>query len=313
MSNMKAVRIHTYGSTDVLKYEDVSRPVPGEGELLIRVHATSINPFDVAVRSGYVVNFFNHTLPLILGTDVSGVVEEMGPGTNTFSPGDAVYTRAGVFRDGAYAEYVVAAAVDVAKKPSSLDHIHAAALPHVTLAAWEALFVQSNLSEGQTVLIHGAAGGVGHIAVQLAKWRGANVICTASNNIELLDGLDVDEAINYSKTAFEDVVENVDIVLDTVGGETLERSWSTLKSGGTLVSLLEQPSAETAEAHGVTPAMVISNPPIAETLNKVTQLVDEGKIKPFVSTVLPLSEVKKAHQMIETKHTRGKIILKVAE
>ena len=313
MSNMKAVRIHSYGGSEVLKYEDVPRPVPEEGEMLIRVHATSINPFDVAVRSGYVVNYFNHTLPLILGTDVSGVVEEMGPNTNTFSPGDAVYTRAGVYRDGAYAEYVVAAAADVTKKPSSLDHIHAAALPHVTLAAWEALFVQSNLSEGQTVLIHGAAGGVGHIAVQLAKWRGANVICTASDNIDLFDRLDVDEAINYSKTAFEDVVKNVDLVLDTIGGDTLERSWSTLKSGGTLVSLLEQPSAETSEAYGVKSSMVVSNPPIAETLDKVSQLVDEGEIKPIVSSVLSLNEVKKAHQMIETKHTRGKIVLNVAE
>ena len=312
MADMKAVRIHTYGGSDVLTYEDVPRPSPGEGEILIRVHATSINPFDVALRSGYMVNYFNHSLPLIIGTDVSGTVEELGPNTNTFSPGDAVYTRTGIIKDGAYAEYAVVAASDVVEKPSSLDHIHAAALPHVTLTAWEALFVQANLTEGHTVLIHGAAGGVGHIAVQLAKWRGAKVIGTASNNIDLCDDLGVDQAINYSTDAFEDLVRDVDVVLDTVGGETQQRSWSTLKPGGTLVSTLEQPQAEIAESHGVKAAMVYSNPPIGETLKIVSRLIDDGVLNSVVSTVLPLSEAKKGHQLIDTIHARGKLVLQAA-
>jgi len=312
MSDMKAVRIHFYGSTDVLAYEDAPRPVPGEGEILIRVHATSINPFDVALRSGYLVGHFDHTLPLILGIDVSGVVEQTGPNTNSFSPGDAVFTKTGVFRDGAYAEFVVVPAADVVEKPPSLDHHHAAALPHVTIVAWGALFDQGNLQAGQTVLIHGASGGVGHMAVQLAKWRGAHVIATASENIDLLDSLGVDHAINYTEAAFEDHVHDIDLVLDTIGGETLQRSWGTLKPGGTLVSLLEQPQQEIAEEYGVNPAMLWSHPPTGETLNTVSQLVAEEIIKPVVSTILPLEEIKRGHQIIETKHARGKIVLQVA-
>ena len=311
MSNMKAVRIHTYGDSGVLKYEDAPRPVPGEGEMLIRVQATSVNPFDIAVRSGYMTGFFKHTLPLILGTDVSGVVEELGPGANSFSPGDLVYTRAGVYRDGAYAEFALAASAEVAAKPPSLDHAHAAALPHVALTAWQALFVLADLQEGQTVLIHGAAGGVGHIAVQLAKWRGATVIGTASVNYDLLESLGVDQAIDYSKTAFEDEVENVDVVLDTIGSDTQERCWPTLKRGGILVSTIEEPSAEVAAEHGVRHAMVYTAPPVAETLTTIAQLVEDGVIKPVVSAVLPLEEVKQGHAIIEGKHARGKIVLQV--
>lgn len=313
MSSMKAIRIHTYGNADVLTYENAPRPAPGEGEMLIKVHAASINPFDVAVRAGYMASYFNHTLPLILGTDISGVVEELGPSADSYSPGDAVYARAGVYRDGSYADYAVASIAEVAAKPQSLDHIHSASIPHVTLTAWQALFEMAGLSEGQTVLIHGAAGGVGHIAVQLAKWRGAHVIGTASVNYDLLESLGVDQAIDYSKTAFEDVVQDVDVVLDIMGGDTLERSWSILKRGGFLVSTVEEPSADVAEAHGVRAGMVVTSPPVAETLEKIADLVSAGHINPVVSTVLPLEEVKKGHQLVETKHARGKIVLQAAE
>ena len=175
MTTMKAVRIHAYGGPDVLAYEDAPRPTAGDGEVLIRVQATSVNPFDVAVRAGYLDGYFHYKLPLVLGSDVSGVIEAVGAGVTGFAPGDAVYARGGVFRDGANAEYVVVFATDVATKPPSLDHLHAAALPHVTLTAWQALFEQAQLSAGQTVLIHGAGGGVGHIAVQagpLARRKG---------------------------------------------------------------------------------------------------------------------------------------------
>ena len=313
MANMKAVRIHSYGSADVLSHEDAPRPIPGEGEALIRIHATSINPFDVAVRSGYMAGFFEHTFPFIPGTDISGVVEALGPNTNSFSPGDAVYTRAGLMGDGSYAEYVVVPTADVAVKPASLDYIQAAAIPHVALTAWQALFEIANLSQGQTVLIHGAAGGVGHIAVQLAKWRSARVIGTASVNYDLLDNLGVDQKINYATTKFEEAVAPVDVVLDTIGGDTQQRSWGILKPGGILVSTIEAPAAETAEAHGVRGAMVFTTPPIAATLTQVAHLVETGQLKPIISTILPLGEARKGHQMIEGKHTRGKIILKVAE
>jgi NADPH:quinone reductase-like Zn-dependent oxidoreductase len=313
MKKMKAVHIHDYGGLDVLHYEDAPRPTPNPGEVLIRVHATTVNPFDCAVRSGYMGAYFNYTFPLILGTDVSGVVEEVGPGVMDIAPGDIVYTRAGVYRDGSYAEYVLALAADVAVKPKSLDHIHAAALPHVTLTAWQALIEYADISAGQTVLIHAAAGGVGHIAVQLAKWRGAKVIGTASINLPYLKELGVDQAIDYSTTAFEDVVSDVDVVLDLMGGETQQRSWKVLKPGGVLLSTVQPPSQETAASLGVRQHMIGSAPPIRKTLTEAAQMVESGLLKPFVSTVLPLSEIQKAHKMVEGRHTKGKLVLQVVQ
>lgn len=312
MSTMKAVRIHSYGGSDVLSYEDAPRPAPGDDEVLIRVHATSVNPFDCAVRAGYMASYFNHTLPLILGTDVSGVIDEVGRGLTTFKPGDEVYARAGVSRDGAYAQYVALPSTDLAIKPQSLDHQHSAALPHVTLTAWQALFELGNLAEGQTVLIHGAAGGVGHVAVQLAKWRGAKVLGTASRNLDFLRELGVDEIIDYSAVPFEEVVRDVDVVIDTIGGEVQERSCMVLKPQGILVSVIQTPSDEMTARYGVRSAMVYSTPPIGKVLTEVAALVDAGLVKPHVSTVLPLAEIRQAHEMVESKHTRGKVVLEVA-
>ncbi len=309
---MKSVRIHDYGGLDVLCYEDAPRPTPGAGEVLIRVHATSINPFDCAVRAGYMGAYINYTFPLILGTDVSGTIEEVGEGVTDFSPGDSVYTRAGVYRDGAYAEYVLALAADLAFKPKSLDHVHSAALPHVALTAWQALIELADLSPGQTVLIHAAAGGVGHIAVQLARWRGAKVIGTASLNLPVLKELGVDQAIDYSTTAFEEVVSDVDVVLDLMGGETQQRSWEVLKPGGILLSTVQPPSQDTASAYGVRQRMIDTAPPIRKVLTELADLVDNGQLKPIVSSVLPLYEIQKAHEMIESRHTKGKLVLQVA-
>lgn len=308
---MKAVHIHDYGGLDVLHYEDAPRPTPGAGEVLIRVHATTINPFDCAVRAGYMGQYFNYTFPLILGTDVSGVVEEVGEGVTDVLPGDIVYTRAGIYRDGAYAEYVLAFAADVVPKPESLDHVHAAALPHVTLTAWQGLIEFADLSEGQTVLVHAAAGGVGHVAVQLAKWRGAKVIGTASINLPFLEELGVDEAIDYSTTAFEDVVKDVDVVLDLLGGETQQRSWQVLKPGGILLSTVQPPSQEIASSHGVRQRMIGTAPPIRKVLTEAAIMVENGQLKPHVSAVLSLQDIQKAHKMIEARHTRGKIVLEV--
>src|SRR5512143_3568737 len=282
MDTMKAVQVHAYGASDVLVYGDAPRPIAAAGQVLIRVHATTVNPFDCAVHSGLMTGYFQYELPLIPGTDVSGVVEAVGDGVSTFRKGDEVYARAGVTRPGAYAEYVAAPTSDVALKPASLDHIHAAALPHVTLTAWQALIVAGGLTAGQTVLIHGAAGGVGHIAVQLARLRGARVIGTASVNIRFLKELGVHQALNYAETPFESVVKDVDIVLDTIGGDTQERSWGVLRSDGILVSTVEPPSQETAAAHGVRQAFVATAPPIAETLREVAALVEAGKLRPEV-------------------------------
>jgi NADPH:quinone reductase-like Zn-dependent oxidoreductase len=309
---MKAVRIHGYGGPEVLAYEDAPRPAPGAGEVLIRVHATSVNPFDCALRAGYLAGYFQPTLPLVLGTDASGTIEEMGPGTDSFKRGESVYARGGVTRDGTNAEFAVIPVTDLAAAPRSLDHVHAAALPHVTLTAWQALFELAGLAPGQTVLIHAAAGGVGHIAVQLAKWRGAKVIGTAAVNFAFLRELPVDQAINYATTPFETVASQVDVVLDTIGGDTQERSWKVLKPGGILISTVQAPSQEKADSFGVRQAMVMTNPPIGKTLAEVARLVDSNVIKPHVSAVFPLAETAKVHGMIEGKHTRGKIALEVA-
>ena len=209
--------------------------------------------------------------------------------------------------------YALASAADVTAKPQSLDYVQSAALPHVTLTAWQALYELANLSKGQTVLIHGAAGGVGHVAVQLAKLREAKVIGTASVNYDLLESLDVDMAINYATTAFENIVHDVDVVLDTIGNDVQQRSWSTLKPGGILISTIQQPSEEIAAEHGVRQAMVFTNPPIAQTLTEVARLVDAGQIKPVVSVVHPLQAVQQAHQIVDSKHTRGKVVLEVVK
>jgi len=311
MTLMKAVRIHDYGGLDILHYEEAPRPVPAAGEVLIRVHATTINPFDCAVRAGYMGQYFNYTFPLILGTDVSGVVVELGDGVTDISPGDIVYTRAGIYRDGAHAEFVVAIASDVVAKPPSLDHVNAAALPHVTLTAWQGLIVFADLSEGQTILIHAAAGGVGHIAVQLAKWRGARVIGTASINLPFLEELGVDVPIDYTQTAFEDVAKGVDVVLDLLGGETQQRSWKVLKPGGMLISTVQPPPQEVASAHGVRQHMIGTSPPVRKVLTEASKMVENGQLKPHVSDVLSLKDIRKAHELSEGRHTRGKVVLQV--
>lgn len=310
--SMRAVRIHGYGGHDVLSLEEAPRPTPQADEVLIRVHATSVNPFDAAYRAGYMAGYFNPTFPLILGTDMAGVVEEVGPGVGAFAPGDRVYARGGVVRDGAYAEYAVVPASDVALSPASVDHVRAAALPHVVLTAWQALVVIAGLEAGQTVLIHGAAGGVGHVAAQLAQARGARVIGTASANIGLLHELGLDQAVDYASTPFEEVVRDADVVLDTVGGETQQRSWPVLKPGGMLVSTIQPPSADEAAAHGVRHGFVATHPPIGPVLAEVAAMVDAGQIRPEVSRVLTLDAIREGHAAIETRHTRGKIVIQVA-
>jgi len=310
---MKAVRIHAYGGPDVLHYEDAPRPEPGPDEVLVRVHATTVNPFDCALRAGYLAGYFQPSFPLVPGTDVAGTIEALGPGANTFALGASVYGRGGVSRDGTNAEYAVLPVSDVAATPASLDHAQAAALPHVALTAWQALFELAALAPGQTVLIHGAAGGVGHVATQLAKWRGAKVIGTASKNIDFLRELPVDHIINYATTPFESEAHDVDVVLDIIGGDTQERSWKTLKKGGILVSTVQPPSQETAESYGVRQAMVYANPPIGKTLTELGALVDAGTVRPHVSGTFPLSEVGRVHNMIEGKHTRGKLILQAMD
>jgi len=311
MTTMKAIRIHAYGGPEVMVYEDAPRPIPATGDVLVRVQAAGVNPVDWKVREGRLQGRVNHRLPLVLGWDVAGVVEELGSGVTNLKVGDAVYARPDIVRDGAYAEYVVVRAQELALKPQSLDFIHAAAVPLAALTAWQSLFDAAGLSAGQSVLIHAGAGGVGHFAVQLARWKGARVVATASkDNAEFLRGLGADEIVDYHDTQFEEVIRDMDVVLDTQGGAIYERSWKVLKKNGIIVSLINQPSAELAEQYGARAAYVFVQPN-AEQLTKISGLIDSGIVKPVVETVFPLAEARQAHLLIQLGHTRGKIVLRV--
>jgi len=316
---MKAVQIHKYGAPSVLKYEEVSRPKPKENELLVRVYAAGVNPADWQICSGKRTKL-KEPFSFIPGFDVSGVVEDAGKNIDGFAPGEAVYAM--LRNGGGYAEYVAIPATDAARKPASLDHFQAAAMPVVSLTAWQALFDTAELSAGQKVLIHAAAGGVGHIAVQLAKWKGAYVIGTASSrNEEFLHSIGVDKFINYRKNRFEYVVQDVDVVLDAVirdakpllnyaAKQTLKRSWQTLKKTGILVSICVTPSSGVASAYGVRGKYVRAQPN-ASQLGEIAKLTDDGHITPFISKVLPFKEVQKAHKLSRKGHIRGKIVLQV--
>jgi NADPH:quinone reductase-like Zn-dependent oxidoreductase len=310
---MKAIRIHNYGGPEVLLYEEAPRPQAREGEVLIRVHAAGVNPLDCKARAGKLKKVIRHKLPLIPGWDVSGVVEEVGQGVSQFKRGDEVFAMADPARDGAYGDYIAVCEAALAAKPKSLHHMRAAATPVSALTAWRSLFDLGYLQSGQRILIHGGSGGVGHFAVQLAKWKGAYVIATASTkNRELPRKLGADETIDYTTQKFEEVAEKVDLVLDTIGGETQERSWRVLNKGGALISLVQPPSKQRANQFGVR-GFVCSVQPDGAQLNKIAKLIDSAKLKPIIDRILPLSEARRAHELSQDGHIRGKIVLRVKD
>ncbi len=310
---MKAIRIHSFGGREVLVHEDV--PVPGitDDEILIRVHAAGVNPVDYKTCEGMMEPIHAHSLPLVPGWDVSGTVERAGAATTGFAEGDGVYAMANLAGPGTYAEFAAVKATDAAIKPASIDHEAAAAVPLVALTAWQVLFGAAALEGGQTVLIHAAAGGVGGLAVQLAKWKGARVIGTASaaNRDYVLD-LGADQVIDYTAVPFEQEASGVDVVLDCMGGDVRSRSWGVLGEGGILVAIVGPPPQEEGEAQGARAAMVLVEGD-GGTLAEIAGLIDAGTIRPTLGTVLPLAEAARAHEMSATHHTRGKIVLKVME
>ena len=305
---MKAIVIHSSGGPEVLKYEDAPRPQPKDDEVLIRVMAAAVNPVDVFIREGRITHF-----PLILGMDVAGVVEHAGNKVTKFKQGDAVYAYLSFDEQGGYAEFAVAKEDHAALKPKSIDFEHAAAVPLAATTAWQALIDKAGLSTGQTVLIHGGSGGVGTFAVQIAKARGAKVIATASTaNQDLLKQLGVDQPIDYTTTKFEDVVKDVGVVLNAVRGDTLARSYGVVKKGGIIVSITGEPDPAELEKHGIRGTGLGAHPD-AKVLEELAKLIDAGKITPIVSAVMPLADIVKAHQQIASRHTRGKVVLRVAE
>ena len=309
---MKAVRIHRFGSPEVISLDDVPKPEPGRGEVVVRVKAAGIGPWDALIRRGESV--LEQPLPLVLGSDLSGVVDSIGVGVEVLKVGDEVFGVTNERFTGAYAEYAVAKATMLAPKPKSLNHTHAASVPVVAVTAWQMVFDFAQLSSGQAVLIHGGAGNVGGYAVQLAKRAGAVVITTASvENDSYVRRLGADGVIDYRARRFEERVKEVDVVLDTVGGETLDRSYGVLKRGGIVVSSVAQPSKEKAEQHGVRAVFFLVELTTGRLI-KVAELIDARELKTEVGEVLWLDEARKAHEMLEgAPHRRGKIVIKVAD
>ena len=310
---MKAVVIHEYGDPEVLKYEDVPRPEPKDDQLLIRVIAAGVNPVDGMIRSGMFAKEGNRAFPIILGGDVAGVVEKVGSKITKFKSGDPVFAYVSLDNSGGYAQYALVTEGEAAPKPKSLTYVEAAAVPVVAMTAWQALVDAAKLSGGQTVLIHGGSGGVGSFAIQIAKARGAKVIATASTaNQDFLKQLGADVAIDYTKQKFEDVATDVDVVLDSIGRDTLARSYAVVKKGGIIVSLVARPKESELEKHGIRGA-ALNAEPNSEELAEVGRLIDDKKIKVIVSQTFPLSEAMKAQEQVATGHTRGKIVLKVGD
>src|SRR5216110_2407706 len=322
---MKAVRIERYGNEEVVELAEVERPKPGENQVLVKVQAAAVNPVDWKIRDG-LGKLFGLKLPLILGCEVAGTVEAVGSGgpssprdesvrsagrtgSSDFAVSDDVYGYLGAY-SGGYAEYVAAPASEFVRKPKQIDFNTAASVPVAALTAWQGIFDHGKLASGQRILITGASGAVGSMGVQLAKNKGAHVIGTGSGrNEEVVRKLGADEIIDYEKEKFEEKVRDLVVVCDTVGGDTQERGFQTLKGGGFLVSTVSPPSAEKAKEFSVTVAMVQMMPK-PDQLAEINRLVESGKLKVRVATVLPLAEVKKAHQLSAAGHADGKIILR---
>jgi NADPH:quinone reductase-like Zn-dependent oxidoreductase len=311
---MKAIRIHGRGGPEGLVYEDVPQPHPGQGEVLVRVYATGVIVNELRWDETYETKAGSKRVLPIPGRDFSGVVEEVGPGVTMLTKGSQVYAMMDYGRDGAEAEFTIALPSELAPKPRTLDYVQAAAVPLSALTAWQALFEHASLVAGQTVLIQGAAGGVGVFAVQLAHWAGVHVIATASvRNRDFLLELGANEVIDYTTTRFEDVVHDVDLVFDTVGGDTLQRSWQVIKPGGALVTIVSpRPSFEKAKAPGIRPFWFIVEPNRDELI-QIGSLIDAGHLRPIIDTVFPLAQARQAYEQGARGHTRGKIVLRVVD
>lgn len=316
MATMKAVRMHEFGDVDVLRYEDVERPEPHAGEVLVRVRAAGINPVDIASRQYPIpITTGAKALPYILGWDISGEVVALGEGVTQFAVGDAVYGMPR-FPDEAkaYSEYVTAPVADIARKPQRLTYQEAASVPLAGLTAWQALFDVAHLQAGQTIFITGGAGGVGHFALQLAKWKGAKVITTTSTrNVDFVRDLGADVVIDYTQQAFEEVVTDVDVVLDTLGEEVLTHAFQVVKHGGVIVSLPGQKGVKAlgeqlAPHYGVTFVPILVHPS-GEQMAEMAQLFDAGQLNTHLDAVFPLKEVAQAHTLSEGGHVRGKLVL----
>jgi NADPH:quinone reductase-like Zn-dependent oxidoreductase len=282
---------------------------------LVRVRAAGVNPFDAGLRAGFLQNRIPITLPAIPGVELSGTIEDVGPDVTAFAKGQAVYSNTvGNIGNGASVEYILLTANTVFPMPRNLDFDHAASVAHGARTAWSGLFEYGNLQPGQRLFVQGGTGGVGMYAVQLGHLKGAYVITTTStDNVEFARALGADEVIDYTQTKFEDVVKDVDMVYDNLGGEIMERSWQTLKRGGTLVSAVGFPSEETANKFGVSAARVMLPKDLSAIITQLTELIEAGKLKTHIRKTFAMEQVAEAHTLCETHHGRGRIILHIAD
>ena len=312
MSNlMKAVQINGFGDRSVLELNDIEIPTPLANEVLIKVKSASVNPVDWKIREGYLQAMLNHSLPLTLGWDVSGEVVAAGDQVTHLKVGDAVYSRPDIAKNGSYAQYMTAVADEVALKPSALSWQEAAGVPLAALTAWQSLYEHTNIQAGERVLIHAGSGAVGQFAIQLAKLRGAYVYTTTSSkNTQLVLGLGADQAIDYHQEDFSEL-KDIDVVFDTVGGETQANSWKTLKQGGRLVSITDNPDAAIAAEHEVS-AFFCFVQPSREQLDQLSLLANDGKLTVNIDSEFALADIAKAHERSESGRAQGKIIINVS-
>ena len=311
---MKAIVADKYGGPEVLRLADVAIPSPKDDEILVKVFSAGVNSFDGTLRSGnYAKGDKGTQLPWHPGYDIAGVVEKVGGKVTKFKAGDAVYATINILKGGGYAEYALAEETDAALKPATISFVEAAGVPSVALTAWQALVDKANVQSGQTVLIHGASGGVGMFAIPIAKIRGAKVFATASTaNQDFLKELGADVPIDYKTQKFEDIAKDVDVVIDAVGGETLRRSYPIVKKGGIIVSLSDNVEKAQLEKYGIRGMTeVVQNS--GDELAQIAKLIDAKKIKVVVSETFPLGDASKAEAKADLGHTRGKIVLKVRD
>ena len=310
-SSMLAWRVHKFGPPETMILERIPRPDPGAGEVLVDVHAAGVGPWDGWIRAGK--SALPQPLPLTLGSDLSGIVAAVGSGVSKLAVGDQVFGVTNTQFLGAYAEYAVASAGMIAKKPSALSYTEAASVPVIAVTAWQGLFDHARLEAGQTVVIHGAAGNVGAYAVQLARRARLRSIATAgTKDIEYVRALGADKVMDYHTQRFEDEVKDVDAVFDLVGGEVQMRSFGVLRPGGKLISAVSKPDQDRAKQHGVTAAFFLVDV-TTERLRTIAELIDGGELKTCVGAVLPLADARDAHMMLERQlaSPRGKIVLDV--
>jgi NADPH:quinone reductase-like Zn-dependent oxidoreductase len=310
-SSMMAWRVHEFGPPDVMRFEQVPRPSPGAGEVLVKMEAVGVGPWDGWIRAGK--SALPQPLPLTLGSDLAGEIVDIGPGISDRRAGDQVYGVTNPRFIDAYAEYALASAAMVARKPASLSYIEAASVPVIAVTAWQALFDQAQLKTGQTVVIQGAAGNVGSYAVQLALRAGLRTIAIAAgDDIPFLRNLGASTVIDYRTQRFEEEVRDADAVIDLVGGETQTRSFQVLRRGGKLISAVSNPDQHLAQSHGIEAAFFLVNV-TTQYLAEIAGLIDSGKLRTRVGAVLPLAEAREAHLMLERirPQPKGKIVLTV--